>query len=166
VLEITQLQPLVWQKQALFDCNMEIQKGQVTALIGPSGCGKSTLLRCLNRMNDLVDDLRIDGQIRVDGFDIYGKGVDVIALRKRMGMVFQKPNPFAMSIYDNVSYPLRVDGVTRKSILDETVERALRRPPLGRGQGPPERKRAWACRAASSSACASRAPSPPTPKCC
>ena len=113
------------QKQALFDNNLEIQKGQVTALIGPSGCGKSTLLRCLNRMNDLVDDLRIEGQITVDGFDIYAKGVDVIALRKRMGMVFQKPNPFAMSIYDNITYPLRVDGVSKKSILDDTVERAL-----------------------------------------
>jgi phosphate transport system ATP-binding protein len=98
----------------------------VTALIGPSGCGKSTLLRCLNRMNDLVDDLRIDGQIMAGDFDIYGKGVDVIALRKRMGMVFQKPNPFAMSIYDNIIYPLRVDGVSKKSILDETVERSLR----------------------------------------
>jgi len=111
--------------QALFDCSLDIQKEQVTALIGPSGCGKSTLLRCLNRMNDLVDGLRIDGSIKVDGFDIYGKGVDVIALRKRMGMVFQKPNPFAMTIHENISYPLRVDGVTRKSILDDTVERAL-----------------------------------------
>ncbi len=118
------------QKQALFDNNLEIQKGQVTALIGPSGCGKSTLLRCLNRMNDLVDDLRIKGQITVDGFDIYAKGVDVIALRKRMGMVFQKPNPFAMSIYDNITYPLRVDGVSKKSILDETVERALQQSAL------------------------------------
>ncbi|WP_071798427.1 phosphate ABC transporter ATP-binding protein PstB [Natronohydrobacter thiooxidans] len=118
------------QKQALFDNNLEIQKGQVTALIGPSGCGKSTLLRCLNRMNDLVDDLRIEGRITVDGFDIYAKGVDVIALRKRMGMVFQKPNPFAMSIYDNITYPLRVDGVTKKSILDETVERALQQAAL------------------------------------
>ncbi|MCC5961534.1 MAG: phosphate ABC transporter ATP-binding protein [Rhodobacteraceae bacterium] len=118
------------EKQALFDNNMEIQKGQVTALIGPSGCGKSTLLRCLNRMNDLVDDLRIEGRITVDGFDIYGRGVDVIALRKRMGMVFQKPNPFAMSIYDNITYPLRVDGVTKKSILDETVERALQQSAL------------------------------------
>jgi len=114
------------EKQALFKNTLPIQKGLVTALIGPSGCGKSTLLRCLNRMNDLVDGLRIDGRILVDGFDIYGKGVDVIALRKRMGMVFQKPNPFAMSIYDNVTYPLRVDGVTKKSILDETVERCLR----------------------------------------
>ncbi len=116
--------------QALYDNNLEIQKGQVTALIGPSGCGKSTLLRCLNRMNDLVDGLRIEGQISVDGFDIYAKGVDVIALRKRMGMVFQKPNPFAMSIYDNITYPLRVDGVTKKSILDETVEHALQQAAL------------------------------------
>jgi phosphate transport system ATP-binding protein len=126
VLEIKDFNLWYGQKQALFDNNLEIQKGMVTALIGPSGCGKSTLLRCLNRMNDLVDDLRIDGRILVDGFDIYGPGVDVIALRKRMGMVFQKPNPFAMSIYDNISYPLRVDGVTRRAILDETVERALR----------------------------------------
>jgi phosphate transport system ATP-binding protein len=114
------------ETQALFDNSLEIQKGLVTALIGPSGCGKSTLLRSLNRMNDLVDGLRIAGRINVDDFDIYGRSVDVIALRKRMGMVFQKPNPFAMSIYDNVIYPLRVDGVTKKSILDETVERALR----------------------------------------
>lgn len=114
------------QKQALFNNTLPIQKGMVTALIGPSGCGKSTLLRCLNRMNDLVDDLRIDGKIMAGDFDIYGKGVDVIALRKRMGMVFQKPNPFAMSIYDNVIYPLRVDGVSKKSVLDETVERSLR----------------------------------------
>jgi len=114
------------EKQALFDNTLAVQKGMVTALIGPSGCGKSTLLRCLNRMNDLVDDLRIDGKIMVGDFDIYGKGVDVIALRKRMGMVFQKPNPFAMSVYDNVAYPLKVDGVTKRAILDETVERSLR----------------------------------------
>lgn len=114
------------KSQALYDINMEIQKGEVTALIGPSGCGKSTLLRCLNRMNDLIDELRVSGEIKVDDFDIYGPGVDVIALRKRMGMVFQKPNPFAMSIYDNVVYPLRVDGISKKSILDETCERALR----------------------------------------
>jgi phosphate transport system ATP-binding protein len=112
--------------QALFGINLAVQKGQVTALIGPSGCGKSTLLRSLNRMNDLIDDLRIEGEVRVGDFDIYGPGVDGIALRKRMGMVFQKPNPFAMSIYDNVVYPLRVDGVTKRSVLDETAERALR----------------------------------------
>jgi phosphate transport system ATP-binding protein len=112
--------------QALFDVSLGIQKGMVTALIGPSGCGKSTLLRSLNRMNDLIDELRIDGEVKVGGFNIYSPGVDVIALRKRMGMVFQKPNPFAMSIYDNVIYPLRVDGVSSRRILDDTCERALR----------------------------------------
>lgn len=112
--------------QALFDVNMQVQKGRVTALIGPSGCGKSTLLRCLNRMNDLIDELKIDGEVDVGGQNIYGPAVDVIALRKRMGMVFQKPNPFAMSIYDNVVYPLKVDGVTARAVLDETAERALR----------------------------------------
>ncbi|MGY6710188.1 MAG: phosphate ABC transporter ATP-binding protein PstB [Rhizobiaceae bacterium] len=125
-LEIKDFNLWYGKSQALYNINMEIQKGEVTALIGPSGCGKSTLLRCLNRMNDLIDDLRVSGEISVDNFDIYGPGVDVIALRKRMGMVFQKPNPFAMSIYDNVVYPLRVDGITKKSILDETCERALR----------------------------------------
>ncbi|MBM3343468.1 MAG: phosphate ABC transporter ATP-binding protein [Betaproteobacteria bacterium] len=114
------------KSQALFDINMPVQKGLVTALIGPSGCGKSTLLRCLNRMNDLIDELRIAGEIRTAQFDIYGPGVDVIALRKRMGMVFQKPNPFAMSIFDNVVYPLRVDGIGNRAILEETCERALR----------------------------------------
>jgi phosphate transport system ATP-binding protein len=112
--------------QALFDVDMDVQKGQVTSLIGPSGCGKSTLLRCLNRMNDLIDELKIAGEINVAGTNIYSPGVDVIALRKRMGMVFQKPNPFAMSIFDNVIYPLRVDGVTSRAVLDETCERALK----------------------------------------
>jgi phosphate transport system ATP-binding protein len=114
------------KSQALHDINIRFEKGLVTALIGPSGCGKSTLLRCLNRMNDLIDELRIEGEILVDGTNIYAPGIDVIALRKRMGMVFQKPNPFAMSIYDNVIYPLRVDGVSSRSVLDETCERALR----------------------------------------
>jgi phosphate transport system ATP-binding protein len=125
-LEVKDFNLWYGKSQALHGINMSLQKGMVTALIGPSGCGKSTLLRCFNRMNDLIDDLRIEGQIKVGDFDIYGPGVDVIALRKRMGMVFQKPNPFAMSIYDNVVYPLRVDGVTKKSVLDETCERALR----------------------------------------
>jgi phosphate transport system ATP-binding protein len=98
----------------------------VTALIGPSGCGKSTLLRSLNRMNDLIDGLRVAGEIRLDGTNIYHRDIDVIGLRKRMGMVFQKPNPFPMSIADNVTYPLKVDGVRDKRILEETVERALK----------------------------------------
>ena len=114
------------EAQALYDVNMEIQKGLVTALIGPSGCGKSTLLRCLNRMNDLIDILKISGEIMVNDENICRPAIDVIALRKRMGMVFQKPNPFAMSIYENVVYPLRVDGVSNRKILDETCERALR----------------------------------------
>jgi phosphate transport system ATP-binding protein len=114
------------ETQALFDISMRIEKGLVTALIGPSGCGKSTLLRSLNRMNDLVDELKISGEIIVNGENICRPAIDVIALRKRMGMVFQKPNPFAMSIYENVVYPLRVDGVSNRKVLDETCERALK----------------------------------------
>jgi len=112
--------------RALTEITMGVQRGLVTSLIGPSGCGKSTLLRSLNRMNDLIDGLRTDGHVRLDGEDVYARGVDVIALRKRMGMVFQKPNPFPMSIAENVVYPLRVDGVRDRSLLAETAERALR----------------------------------------
>ncbi|BBK45411.1 phosphate import ATP-binding protein PstB [Allostella vacuolata] len=112
--------------QALHSVNMTVERGLVTALIGPSGCGKSTLLRSLNRMNDLIDGLRTEGKVVFEGTDIYDKRVDVIALRKRMGMVFQKPNPFPMSIFENVIYPLRVDGVRDRKILEETVERALK----------------------------------------
>jgi phosphate transport system ATP-binding protein len=112
--------------QALFDITMSIEKGLVTALIGPSGCGKSTLLRCLNRMNDLIDGIRIEGRTSIEGSDIYAPGADVIAIRKRMGMVFQKPNPFPMSIYENVAYPLRVDGIRDKALIDATVEQSLR----------------------------------------
>ncbi|GIX10888.1 phosphate ABC transporter ATP-binding protein PstB [Elioraea sp.] len=113
-------------KQALFDVEMSIEAGLVTALIGPSGCGKSTLLRCLNRMNDLIDGIRIEGSITIEGQDIYAPAADVIAIRKRMGMVFQKPNPFPMSIFENVAYPLRVDGIRDKVLIQETVERSLR----------------------------------------
>ncbi len=114
------------EKQALFDIAMTVEKGLVTALIGPSGCGKSTLLRCFNRMNDLIDNLSITGAISVDANNIYDPRTDVIALRKRMGMVFQKPNPFPMSIFENVIYPLRVDGVRDRKVLAETAERALK----------------------------------------
>jgi phosphate transport system ATP-binding protein len=113
-------------KQALFDINMSIPEGKVTAMIGPSGCGKSTLLRCVNRMNDLIDTVRIGGDMRLSGDSIYGAGVDVIELRKRMGMVFQKPNPFPMSIYENVVYPLRIDGIRDRRLLDEVCEQSLR----------------------------------------
>ena len=111
--------------QALHGLTLPIARGRVTALIGPSGCGKSTLLRCINRMNDLIDGIRITGSLRLNGDDIHAPGCDVIALRKRMGMVFQKPNPFPMSIFDNVAYPLKVDGVSDRTVLAEAVEYAL-----------------------------------------
>jgi phosphate transport system ATP-binding protein len=113
------------KSQALYDVNFTIDRGLVTALIGPSGCGKSTLLRCFNRMNDLIDNLRIAGRIEFDGDDIYAPRVDTIALRKQMGMVFQKPNPFPMSIFENVIYPLRIDGIRDRKVLKETCEKAL-----------------------------------------
>lgn len=113
-------------KQALFDISLIIPRGKVTALIGPSGCGKSTLLRSVNRMNDLIDNVRIAGSLRLNGDPIYDKSVDVIELRKRTGMVFQKPNPFPMSIFENVVYPLRIDGERRRSMLEEVAEQSLR----------------------------------------
>jgi len=112
--------------QALFNINLKIPRHRVTAFIGPSGCGKSTLLRCFNRMNDLVDNVRIEGEVRLDGEDIYDKKINVALLRRRVGMVFQKPNPFPKSIFENVAYGLRLMGVKDKRVLAETVERALR----------------------------------------
>lgn len=114
------------QKQALHNINMDIAKHRVTAYIGPSGCGKSTLLRCINRMNDLVDSARIEGKILLDGENIYDPSVNVAALRRRVGMVFQKPNPFPKSIFENVAYGLRIQGINDKRTLEETVENALR----------------------------------------
>jgi phosphate transport system ATP-binding protein len=112
-------------KQALKGIDMTIPRRRVTAFIGPSGCGKSTLLRCFNRMNDLVDGCRISGRILLEGEDIYDRSVDVAALRRRVGMVFQKPNPFPKSVYENVAYGLRLQGVNRRAVLDEVVEKAL-----------------------------------------
>ena len=112
--------------QALKNVNLEIEPNKITAFIGPSGCGKSTLLKSLNRMNDLVEGCRIDGKILLDGQDIYAKSMDVNTLRKRVGMVFQKPNPFPMSIYDNVAYGPRTHGIRSKAKLNEIVERSLR----------------------------------------
>jgi len=126
VLEVRDFDFWYGDKQALYAIGMGMPKGKITAIIGPSGCGKSTLLRSINRLNDLLDDVRIEGDILLNGDSIYGRGVDVIELRKRMGMVFQKSNPFPMSIYENVIYSLRVDGVRSKSVLDEVCEKSLR----------------------------------------
>jgi phosphate transport system ATP-binding protein len=116
--------------EALTDISMAFPRHQVTALIGPSGCGKSTYLRCLNRMNDLIDGVRTTGRILLDGQNILDPAVDVIELRRRVGMVFQKATPFPKSIYENVAYGLRIAGIGNKSVLDETVERSLKRAAL------------------------------------
>lgn len=117
-------------KPALRNVAMEIPPNHVTALIGPSGCGKSTFLRSLNRMNELIDNVRMDGHIRIDGVDIYDRNVDVVELRKRVGMIFQKSNPFPKSIFDNVAYGPRINGVHDKGKLEELVESTLRRAAL------------------------------------
>jgi phosphate transport system ATP-binding protein len=118
------------EKQVLFDIGMDIGENRVTALIGPSGCGKSTLLRCLNRMNDLIEGANLRGEVKVKGRDIYGTGVDVIEVRRRIGMVFQKSNPFPKSIYDNVVYGLRIAGQRDRRQLDEACEASLQRAAL------------------------------------
>ena len=113
------------ENHALKNVNMEIADQAITAFIGPSGCGKSTFLRCLNRMNDLVEGCRVEGKVILDGEDIYDKRVDTTLLRKKVGMVFQQPNPFPMSIYDNIAYGPRLHGIKNKKELDEIVERSL-----------------------------------------
>lgn len=125
-LKVDDLSLFYGEKQALHNIQLEIPKKRVTAFIGPSGCGKSTLLRCFNRMNDLVDGVRIEGQIQMDGQNIFDKKVEVADLRRRVGMVFQKPNPFPKTIYENVAYGLRIQGINKKRVLDERVEWALR----------------------------------------
>jgi len=112
---------------ALTDITVDIRKGAITAFIGPSGCGKSTFLRCMNRMNDLIPGTRVKGLMEIDGADIYGPGVDPVDLRRRVGMIFQQPNPFPQSIYDNVAFGPRLQGVTKKSELDGIVEESLKR---------------------------------------
>jgi phosphate transport system ATP-binding protein len=125
-LEVKNLNLWYGDKHALHNINMGIPKGRVVAFIGPSGCGKSTLLRCFNRMNDLVDNCRIEGEILHEGVNIYDRKVNVAQLRRRIGMVFQKPNPFPKSIYENVAYGLRLLGVKNKAHIDEVVEKSLR----------------------------------------
>jgi phosphate transport system ATP-binding protein len=126
ILEIDRLSLWYGAKQALNRITLAIPERQITAFIGPSGCGKSTLLRCINRLNDLIDEVRIEGAIRFEGLDVFDPRTEINSLRKRVGMVFQKSNPFPKSIYENVAYGLRIQGINRKSLLDDTVERALR----------------------------------------
>jgi phosphate transport system ATP-binding protein len=111
---------------ALKNISMDIPEKKVTAFIGPSGCGKSTFLRTLNRMNDLIDNVKISGEISIDEINIYDKNIDVVNLRKKVGMIFQKSNPFAKSVYDNIAFGPRINGISKKSILDEIVERSLK----------------------------------------
>jgi len=126
VIEVDRWNLWYGAKQALYDISIRMKERRVTALIGPSGCGKSTLLRCLNRMNDLIDGVRVEGSMKVQGNDIYGPGVDVVEVRKRLGMVFQKSNPFPKSVFENVVYGLRIQGLADKRRLQQACEKALR----------------------------------------
>ena len=126
IIECKHLQFFYGNFKALRNINIQIPEKSVTAFIGPSGCGKSTLLRLFNRMNDLVDGTRLEGEVLVDGKNIYDRNTDVESLRKKVGMVFQKPNPFPKSIYENVAYGLRIRGIRQRALLDEKIEEALR----------------------------------------
>ena len=125
-IEIISLDLFYGKFQALIEVNMSVQKNKITALIGPSGCGKSTLLRCLNRMNDLIKGVRINGQVLLDNNDIYDSSMEITELRKKVGMVFQRPNPFPLTIFDNVVYGLRVAGINNKKEITEIAEKSLK----------------------------------------
>ena len=125
-IEVKDLSLYYGEKKALKEISMQIPRNKVTALIGPSGCGKSTFLRCINRMNDLIPDVRITGNMLVEGVDIYNKDVDVVNIRKKIGMVFQKSNPFPKSIYENIAYGPKINGIKDKTQLDEIVETSLK----------------------------------------
>jgi phosphate transport system ATP-binding protein len=124
-VKVTDLSLFYGNNQALKKININIPEKKVTAFIGPSGCGKSTFLRTLNRMNDLIDNVRTEGEVLVDGINIYDRNIDVVNLRKKVGMIFQKSNPFAKSVYDNIAFGPRINGITKKSKLDEIVEYSL-----------------------------------------
>jgi len=126
VIETKNLDLWYGEKQALIDINMKILSNRVTALIGPSGCGKSTLIRCFNRMNDVIPACKIKGEVLFDGKNIYGPDIDAVEIRKKVGMVFQKPNPFPKSIYENVAYGPKVQGVKDKKLLDDIVEKSIK----------------------------------------
>lgn len=133
IIEVRDLSLYYGEFQALKNIYLNIEARRITALIGPSGCGKSTFLRTLDRMNDLIDGVRISGKVIIDGEDIYRPGTDLLALRKKVGMVFQRPNPFPLSIYDNVTYGLRVHGITDKAVVQTRLERSLEAVHLWKG---------------------------------
>ncbi|OEF98089.1 phosphate ABC transporter ATP-binding protein [Vulcanibacillus modesticaldus] len=126
IIEVKDLNLYYGEKQALKNINLEIEKNSITALIGPSGCGKSTFLRTLNRMNDMIKDVKIEGSVKIDDVEIYDKNISVEILRKNVGMVFQQPNPFPKSIFENVAYGLKIHGIKDKSLLNEIVETSLK----------------------------------------
>jgi phosphate transport system ATP-binding protein len=126
-IEARQLNTFYGKNQALFNLNIQIPENHITALIGPSGCGKSTFLRTLNRMNDLIDGYSVSGDILIDGIDIYKEKIDIVLLRKKVGMIFQKSNPFPKSIYENIAYGPRINGENKKSVLNDIVESSLKR---------------------------------------
>ena len=130
IVTINDLNLYYGKTKALKGINLDISKKKITAFIGPSGCGKSTLIRCLNRMNDIIDNVTIEGSIKIDGQDIYAHTVDITELRKKVGMVFQKPNPFPKTIYENVVYGPRVQGINKKTTLDDLCENALKKAAL------------------------------------
>ncbi len=130
VLEVKEMKFFYGQSQALYGINMDVRKGEVVALIGPSGCGKSTLLKAINRIHEVSNEVRVEGDILLDGANIYGNAMDITLLRRRVGMVFQKPNPFPKSIYDNIAYGMNIVGGFTKAQIDETVERCLKQAAL------------------------------------
>ena len=130
IFQVEKLNLYYGKKQALINVDLTIRKNHITALIGPSGCGKSTFLRCLNRMNDVIEGCRIEGSIALDGVDIYDASMNVVDLRTKVGMVFQKPNPFPMSIYDNIAYGPRCQGIKKRKILDNIVAQSLKKAAL------------------------------------
>ena len=165
VFDIDDLSVLYGDFRAVRDVTIDVHRHEITAFIGPSGCGKTTVIRCLNRMNDFIESAKVEGKVLYHGVDLYDKEVDSIEVRRRIGMVFQKPNPFPKSVYDNVAYGPRLAGTRKRAQLDVIVERSLtRRGPVGRGQGPPQGLGASASRAVSSSGSASPGRSPSSPR--
>ncbi len=164
VFEVSDLAVYYGAFRAVRDVNLTVRKNEITAFIGPSGCGKSTVLRCFDRMNDLIESARVEGKILYHGVDLYGPNVDAVEVRRRIGMVFQKPNPFPKSIYDNLAFGPRLNGIKKRDELDDIVESSLRRAALwDEVKDRLDESGARSCPAGSSSGCASRGASPSSP---